>query len=240
MRSWRNNVLGVSEQLKEEQGQAIPSDRALAAWEIVSVASSVLIAEWILAAADGRSKVIVVVPIALAFGLIICSQILRRESARDLGLHYANFIPALKLLLLPMVLVGTISVLIGFLTGTRLDFFRWHAERSIAFQLAVGFAWGFVQQYVLQSFVNRRAQIISGPGPLSVLLTAMIFSGLHFPNPWLMVVTFVGGLVWAFIYQRVPNLFALALSHSVMTWLLVSTLPPAALNHLRIGLKYFA
>ena len=97
-----------------------------------------------------------------------------------------------------------------------------------------------LQQYVLQSFINRRAQVIWGPGPISVLLTAAIFAGLHFPNPSLMVVTFIGGLVWAFVYQRVPNLFALAVSHSAMTWLLVSTLPPSALNHLRIGLKYFA
>jgi membrane protease YdiL (CAAX protease family) len=55
-----------------------------------------------------------------------------------------------------------------------------------------------------------------------------------------MVVTFVGGVVWAFVYQRQPNLFALALSHGVMTWVLVSALPASALNHLRIGLKYFA
>jgi membrane protease YdiL (CAAX protease family) len=55
-----------------------------------------------------------------------------------------------------------------------------------------------------------------------------------------MLVTFVGGVVWAFVYQRAPNLFALAVSHSVMTWVLVSTLPMQALNHLRIGFKYFA
>jgi hypothetical protein len=55
-----------------------------------------------------------------------------------------------------------------------------------------------------------------------------------------MVVTFVGGLVWCTVYQSAPNLFALAVSHSVMTWILVSTLPLSALNHLRIGFKYFA
>ena len=55
-----------------------------------------------------------------------------------------------------------------------------------------------------------------------------------------MFVTFVGGLIWAAVYEREPNLFALALSHAVMTWVLVSTLPASALNHLRIGFKYFA
>lgn len=216
------------------------SDRSLAIWEVVSFVSSALIAEWILSAAGGRSKLIVAIPVTLAFVLIISSHILRRETARDLGLRFDNFLQALKLLLLPMIVVAGISLTIGLLAGNRPDFFRWHSERLILVQLALGFGWGFVQQCVLQGFINRRTQTVWGRGAVSVLLTALVFSALHFPNPWLMVITFVGGLIWAFIYQRAPNLFALALSHSVMTWFLVSTLPPTALNHLRIGLKYFA
>jgi membrane protease YdiL (CAAX protease family) len=223
----------------EPEAAALIPDRSLAAWEIVSVTSSVLIAEWILSAAGGRSKLIVAIPTALAFVFIVYSHILRAETARDLGFRLDNFLSALKLLLLPMILIAGISLLIGFLSGSRFDFFRWHTERLIVLQLALGFGWGFLQQYVLQSFMNRRAQIVWGRGTASVLLTALIFSALHFPNPWLMVVTFAGGVVWAFVYQRQPNLFALALSHTVMTWVLVSTLPPSALNHLRIGLKYF-
>jgi len=224
----------------EPEAGAVITDRSLAAWEIVSVISSVLIAEWILSASAGRNKLIIAVPAALAFVLIIGSHFLRGESLRDLGIRLDNFLPALKLLSLPMIIIAGIALLIGFLSGARPDFFRWHAERLIIFQLALGFGWGFLQQYVLQSFMNRRAQIILGRGTASVLVTAVIFSILHFPNPWLMVVTFVGGVVWAFVYQRQPNLFALALSHGVMTWVLVSALPPSALNHLRIGLKYFA
>jgi membrane protease YdiL (CAAX protease family) len=224
----------------QEPAGAVLTDRSLAAWEIVSVTSSALTGEWILSASAGRSKLIVAIPITLAFVLIISSQLLRRENMRELGFHYRNFLPALRLLLVPMLVIGLVSLAIGYFSGTRPDFFRWHSERLIVVQLALGFGWGLLQQYVLQGFINRRAQIIWGPGPISVLLTAAIFAGLHFPNPSLMVVTFIGGLVWAFVYQRAPNLFALAVSHSVMTWLLVSTLPPSALNHLRIGLKYFA
>jgi membrane protease YdiL (CAAX protease family) len=218
---------------------SIPGVRALAAWEIASVSASVLIAEWILSAAAGRSKLIVAAPISLAFTFIILSQLLHGESLRDLGFRFDNFFRALKLLLLPMATVAAIALLVAFLTGTRPDFFRWHSDRPIAAQFLLGIGWGFVQQYVLQSFMNRRAQLVWGRGVISVLVTALIFAVLHFPNPWLMVVTFVGGLVWAFVFQRAPNLFALAVSHSVMTWLLVSALPVSALHHLRIGFKYF-
>lgn len=235
--------MSPTERIKSNETEAIRldlSDRSLAFWEVVSLTSSALIAEWILSAAAGRSRLIVAIPLTLAFVLIISSHILRRETARDLGLRFDNFLHALKLLLLPMIVVAGISLAIGWLAGARPDFFRWHSERLILLQLALGFGWGFVQQYVLQGFINRRTQVVWGRGAVSVLLTALVFSALHFPNPWLMVITFVGGLIWAFVYQRAPNLFALALSHGVMTWFLVSTLPPTALNHLRIGFKYFA
>ena len=219
---------------------AVVGDRAIAAWEIASVASSVLIAEWILAAAVDRSRLIVAVPITLAFILMISSHRVRGETLRDLGFRFDNFLRAAWFVLLPMAVITAACLVIGWSFGAQIDFMRWHGERPIAGQLALGFGWGFVQQYVLQSFMNRRAKIILGSGWLSILLVAAVFAGLHLPNPWLTLVTFLGGLVWATVYQRAPNIFALAISHSLMTWVLVSTLPASAINHLRIGFKYFA
>jgi membrane protease YdiL (CAAX protease family) len=218
---------------------AIIGDRALAAWEIASVVSSILISEWILSAVAGRSKFVVAIPITLAFVFMICSHRLRSETLRDLGFRFDNFLRAGKLLLLPMLLAAGISLLAGWQLGEGINFLRWHAERPILGQLFLGFSWGLVQQYVLQSFINRRAQIVRGRGWFSILLVAAIFGGLHLPNPWLTVITFAGGVIWAAVYQRAPNIFSLAVSHSVMTWVLVSTLPSSALNHLRIGFKYF-
>jgi membrane protease YdiL (CAAX protease family) len=219
--------------------EATPGYRALAAWEVASVVSSALIAEWILSAAAGRSKLIVAIPLSLAFGFMFASHRLHRETLRDIGLRLDNFFRALKLLLVPMLVVAMVSLAIGLIFRTRPDFFRWHADRLLPLQLTIGFAWGLVQQYVLQGFLNRRAQMIWRRGRLSVLVSAVIFAVLHFPNPWLMLVTFGGGVIWAYVYQREPNLLALAVSHSIMTWILVSTLPISALNHLRIGFKYF-
>jgi hypothetical protein len=221
------------------QSDVVVGDRALAAWEIASVASSILIAEWILSAVIGRSKLVVAIPIALAFILMTFSHRLRGETLRDLGFRFDNFLRAMKLLVLPMLLIAALCLIAGWWSGGQINFLRWHVDRPIAGQLALGFGWGLMQQYVLQGFVNRRAQVIWGRGWLSVLLVAIVFAGLHLPNPWLSAVTCIGGLIWAAVYQRAPNLFALAVSHSIMTWVLVSTLPASALNHLRIGFKYF-
>jgi membrane protease YdiL (CAAX protease family) len=225
-------------QVRDQSG-AVVSDRALAAWEIASVASSVLIAEWILAAMIGRGKLSVSIPIALAFLLMLTSHYQRGENLRDLGFRFDNFGRAFRLLLLPMLSTAILCLLVSWWFGGEINFLRWHAGRFILGQLALGFGWGLIQQYVLQGFINRRAQIIWGSNWLSVIVVALIFGMLHLPNPWLTVVTFAGGIIWAAVYQKAPNLFALAVSHSIMTWVLISTLPPAALNHLRIGFKYF-
>lgn len=222
-----------------QRSVGVVGDRALAAWEIASVVSSILIAEWILSAVMGRSRLAVAIPIGLAFVLVLASHFLRAESLRDLGFRFDNSLRAAKLLLLPMLLTAALCLVTGWWFGGGINFLRWHAGRPIAGQLVLGFGWGLLQQYVLQAFVNRRAQILFGRGWLSILLVAIVFGGLHLPNPWLSLVTFAGGLIWAAVYQRAPNLFALAVSHSVMTWVLVSTLPASALNHLRIGFKYF-
>src|ERR1051325_261465 len=97
--------------------ETIPSDRALASWEIGSLVSSGLIGEWILAASAGRTKLIVAIPIVCAFVLIITSHVLRKEELRDLGIRLDNFWRALKLLALPMIVVSVMCVVLGLLFG---------------------------------------------------------------------------------------------------------------------------
>jgi membrane protease YdiL (CAAX protease family) len=216
------------------------SDRALASWEVVSVVSSIVIAEWMFTSVAGLSKLIVAIPVVLAFGIVIFSHLVRGESLRDLGFRFDNFLRALRLLAIPVFAVLIICLSAGWWLGASINFFRWHSNRFLLAQLLFGFAWGLVQQYVLQAFINRRVSLVLGPGWLSVLIVAVIFAGLHLPNLWVTALTLVAGTVWAAVYQRAPNLFALAVSHSVMTWFVVSTLPPSFLQHLRVGFRYFA
>ena len=215
------------------------TDRSLAGWEIASVVSSIVIAEWMAATAAGYSKAIIAVPVALAIVVVILSHRLRSESAREIGFRFDNFWRALSLLAAPVIVTALLCVVVGWKLGTPINFLRWHPNRYLALQFAVGFGWALAQQYVLQGFVNRRAMVLVGRGWQSVLIVAAVFGLLHLPNIRIAAITFVGGLIWAAVYQRVPNLFALAITHSVMTWFIVSTLPATALHHLRVGLGYF-
>ena len=162
----------------------------------------------------------------------------RARSAREIGWRLDNFTAAARLLLPPMLAVSALLVGVGWYAGT-LDFGRWEGGQSIMGVPGLSLIWGPLQQYALQGFINRRAQIALGRGVLSVLLVALLFALFHLPNPWLTFATFAGGLLWAWVYQRAPNLLAVGLSHSLMTWVMISSVPSGVLHNLRVGFKYF-
>ena len=224
--------------LKEHEGSSPRSARALAAWEIVSLVLTTVIAEWAVFSVGEGDRRLVMFPVVVAFAYMFLSHRAWRESARDLGWRLDNFFEAAKLLALLFALVAVVLVPFGYFKGT-LNFSKWYGGQTILGLPALGVLWGLTQQYVLQAFINRRAQVIWGRGWRSVLVVGALFGALHLPNPWLTAATFAGGLVWAAVYQRAPNLPALALSHGLMTWLLISTVPASSLHGLRVGYKFF-
>ena len=213
-------------------------DRALAAWEIVAASASALVAEWVVYALAGGGALALMFPVVTAVAFMLLSHRARRESARDVGLRLDNFGAAARLLLPPMLAVSAALVGVGWYAGT-LDFGRWEGGQSLLGVPVLSLLWGPLQQYALQGFINRRAQILFGRGNLSVLLTGLLFALFHLPNPWLTLATLVAGLFWAWVYQRAPNLLAVGVSHALMTWVLISCVPPAALQNLRVGYKFF-
>jgi membrane protease YdiL (CAAX protease family) len=213
-------------------------DRALAAWEIVAASTSALVAEWVVFALAGGGALALLFPVVTAVAFMLLSHRARRESAREVGWRLDNFREAARLLLPPMLAVSAALVGIGWYAGT-LDFGRWEGGQSVLGAPALSLFWGPLQQYALQGFINRRAQVLLGRGDLSVLLVGLLFALFHLPNPWLTLATLAAGLFWAWVYQRAPNLLAIGISHGLMTWVLISSVPPAALHNLRVGYKYF-
>lgn len=204
--------------------------------EVFFVVFCVILVEWIILPFT-RSPFVIALPIVAAVVIIFLSHRGRGESVTELGWRFDNFFECLKLLALPMLVVTAFLTFIGW----RFESLRFGDLFGVLLykKYLLLFVWGLVQQHALQAFFNRRLQEIWGRGFSSVLAAATIFALLHLPNLWLTVATFCGGLLWATVYQRVPNLFALALSHGLMSTVLVATLPPWALHGMRVGYNYF-
>jgi hypothetical protein len=181
----------------------------------------------------GSNKAVMAIPVLLALGLMVISHREHGETLRDIGFRSDNFLDSCRLLLLPTVIALAVIVALGWFASQTIFAGHFRA-RYISLPL-----WALFQQYTLNGFINRRAQLAFGKGLKSVALVALIFALLHLPNPLLAVATLIAGVIWAAVYQRQPNLFALALSHTVLSITLALNLPPHLVNSLRVGFKYF-
>jgi len=168
-----------------------------------------------------------------AFGIAIASNFAHRDSWVGIGVRVDNFLRAFGWVLIPTVVLVLVLLAIGY------GFDCFHFGRKAFALRPRRILWPLIQQYLLNGFLNRRLQDVVGKGKWSVLGAAAIFALIHAPNPALMVATFLTGAIWAKIFQREPNLFAVTLSHAILAVLLKGCLPVEILPNMRVGWSFW-
>jgi hypothetical protein len=126
------------------------------------------------------------------------------------GFRTDNFTQALHKVL-PFGIVSVISFfIIGMLQGTIN--LTWH----ILPILIIYPIWGTIQQFLLIGLFagnSRDLKSVFIPKAIILLLAALLFAGVHYPNYWLIAATFVLALFYGYIYLQVRNVYVLGLFH---------------------------
>jgi membrane protease YdiL (CAAX protease family) len=218
--------------------------RAIGVLEIASVIASVFLTTWLVIPLQSEPRWLIALPGLLAAALMLNSHRVRGDRFSEIGLSARNFGRALRLLALPTLFAGCVIAALGFVTNS------FHLTSHFWTNLLVLPVWALIQQYVLQAFIYRRMRcwfVAETDSPekqsrqvrLAIWATAAIFSLTHLPNLMLMLLTLLGGLLWAWVYERAPNLFALGLSHAALSLMLMTSAPAWLLPSMSVGYKHF-
>ncbi len=227
-----------------EEPNARISLRVVSALEIGSVLISVVITSWAIIPLQPDQRWLMALPALFALALMINSQRVRGESMREVGFSSKYFYSALRLLAAPTLIACAVFAAIGYSSGS------FHRTSHFWVNALGAPLWALIQQYAMQAFIYRRIRFMlidvslaseerKKRTSLAILATAAIFSSAHAPNMTLMILTFAGGLMWSWVYERAPNLFAIALSHAAISMMLMTSLPPWLLSSMSVGYKHF-
>jgi hypothetical protein len=216
-----------------KRGELTSLDRVSAGVEVALLVAFIMMLAWVVPKLHPSLKLYCALALLTwTFGLTIMSHISHGESLEDLGFGRAHIGRAFAELIAPVGILAVILLMLGLALDTL------HFNRKFFFQLLGIPFWGIFQQYAAQSFINRRLQLVFGPGWKSIGMTAFIFAAIHLPNPALTVATAIAGLCWARAFQRAPNLYAIALSHGLLSALFANSMPKWILNNMTVGYNY--
>ena len=119
---------------------------------------------------------------------------------------------------------GTLSVLYG--------------PRPVYWHSVFYAIWALEQQFILNSFFYKRFEVLLGDTTVAVVITALLFSLVHIPNPVLVPATFLGGIFFVEIFRRWRNIYPIAIAHAMFGLTLAITIPDHWIRHMRVGLGF--
>jgi membrane protease YdiL (CAAX protease family) len=192
----------------------------------IAITAIIIGYQWVAAPLVSARGPWLALPVIAVIGLCI----LHNRRTRDWGFNARAFWPAMAWsLVLTAIFAGAL-----WWVGHRLGRVPQRDAPWLDFLYVV--VWGGAQQFVLQTVLFREAQPRFGRA--AALVAAALFAACHLPNPFLVAVTFVGGLIWCAIYARHPNIIPLALSHAAATVVILLSFNPSITGALRTGWRY--
>jgi hypothetical protein len=183
---------------------------------------------WRLQLTHRQSWIVFVVWLAVSF-------IVYRDTPKTLGWRADNLWPAARRAAIVFGILSVAVSCIGFFAGWL------HRLPVVSFQRFGNYlAFCLLQEVALQSFLTNRLLLAFSGRRKAVLIAGVIFGALHWPNPVLVPVTFVGGAIMAGLFARERNIIPLAIGQAILGMLVWWAFPIAWHHGMRVGPGFYS
>lgn len=170
----------------------------------------------------------------VGFAFIIGSSLLRLDLLKRSGLGWGGILPSLWIVIAALTLAA-FAVLVARDVGT---YHPLYSPPPFLVHVSGYVIWSFLQEFILQGYVLLRLLRLGVPARWAVVIAALMFTCAHIPNPVLMPLTLVWGLIACAMFLRYRNLYTLGLAHGILGICIAVTVPNAIQHHMRVGLGY--
>lgn len=168
---------------------------------------------------------------------LLASIALHRDTPKTLGWRADNLWPA-TLQGLPVFAAFIIAVLAAALYFGAFHRFTFHLNETKRF--AGYFAFCLLQQVALNSYLTNRLLFAFEEPRLSACFAGTVFAALHWPNPVLVPLTFVGGVAMSWLFARERNIIPLTIGQAILGSMVWWAFPVALHHGMRVGPGYYS
>jgi Type II CAAX prenyl endopeptidase Rce1-like len=168
---------------------------------------------------------------------LVISFLFHRDTPKSLGWRADNLWPATRraALVFGLFMAAVCAVALWIAVYDQRPAHSMSLHRFLAYS-----AFCLLQQVALNSYLTNRLLCALQNTPWSALLAGAIFSALHWPNPVLVPLTFVGGAAMSWLFARERNILPLALAQAILGTLVWWAFPVAWHHGMRVGPGYYA
>jgi hypothetical protein len=206
------------------------SYRALTLVEALGLAAFIALYIWRLQTARPNSWI--VFPVWL-----LASIVLHRDTPKTLGWRADNLLPATRqgARIFAAFVIGVCAAGLWFRAYYRLPLHltQWHRFSGY-------FAFCLLQQVALNSYLTNRLLYALEKPRVAALVAGAIFAALHWPNPVLVPLTFIGGTAMSWLFLRERNIIPLTVGQAILGALVWWAFPIAWHHGMRVGPGYYS
>jgi hypothetical protein len=167
---------------------------------------------------------------------LVASFLLHRDNPKTLGVRAENLWPATKQAAIVYGIFAAGLLMTGI--ALRQSLHLPPNYRSFG-RMWLYFTFCLLQQIALNSLLMNRLVSLISRRWLASIIVGTIFAALHWPNPVLVPLTFIGGTAMAWMFARVRNILPLAAGQALLGSLVWWAFPIAWHHMLRVGPGYY-